>query len=193
MTTSYEVYHEEENIYINLSLYNNTLKSIPASIDVNIEKPIVERTNEYKMSIIRFTCPLFNVSRFFLSDNIFRIAFIYGTPPTGPFIGTAVPPFNPPQSIYYFVKMLNDVYFQAWNALKTAHPRITAGAPYFLYDPHTRLFSFVVDKAAFDGTGANKIDFYISQISIISFIVFLLNLLIFLLLILFLLSFRSRI
>jgi hypothetical protein len=59
---------------------------------------------------------------------------------------------------------LDHFYFPKWCCflLKTAHGTISAPPPYFLYDPITRLFSFVVDKATFDATGPYQVDFYIS-------------------------------
>jgi hypothetical protein len=138
---------------VNLSLYNNTLNDIPANLDINIEKPIVERADEYKMSVIRFTCPLYNVPRYYLSfENLsVRITFFNNaTQQTEIYSGSAVPSLNPVDSIYRFIQTVNSALFQAWNALITAHNQIAPFYPYLLYDPVTRLMSLVVSKPIFD-------------------------------------------
>jgi hypothetical protein len=52
-----------ENIVVNLSLYNPTDagKKIRARIDVPLEKPILRKMNDYKLTILRFQCPLITV------------------------------------------------------------------------------------------------------------------------------------
>jgi hypothetical protein len=100
MSNNISFYHERENIYVNLSLYNNTLKDIPANLEINIEKLIVERADEYRMSVIRFTCPLYNVPRYFQRNMDFRFVIVQEGNTQ---IKQAVLPLNPVQSIYTFI------------------------------------------------------------------------------------------
>jgi hypothetical protein len=53
----------KENIVVNLSLYNPTDagKKIRARIDVPLEKPILKKMSYYKLTILRFQCPLTTV------------------------------------------------------------------------------------------------------------------------------------
>jgi hypothetical protein len=53
----------KENIVVNLSLYNPTDagKKIRARIDVPLEKPILKKMSDYKLTILRFQCPLTTV------------------------------------------------------------------------------------------------------------------------------------
>jgi hypothetical protein len=53
----------KENVVVNLSLYNPTDadKKIRARIDVPLEKPILRKMNDYKLTILRFQCPLTTV------------------------------------------------------------------------------------------------------------------------------------
>jgi hypothetical protein len=53
----------KENIVVNLSLYNPTDagKKIRARIDVPLEKPILRKMSDYKLTILRFQCPLTTV------------------------------------------------------------------------------------------------------------------------------------
>jgi hypothetical protein len=50
----------KENVVVNLSLYNPTdaAKKIRARIDVPLEKPILRKMSDYKLTILRFQCPL---------------------------------------------------------------------------------------------------------------------------------------
>jgi hypothetical protein len=53
----------KENVVVNLSLYNPTDagKKIRARIDVPLEKPILRKMSDYKLTILRFQCPLTTV------------------------------------------------------------------------------------------------------------------------------------
>jgi hypothetical protein len=53
----------KENVVVNLSLYNPTdaAKKIRARIDVPLEKPILRKMSDYKLTILRFQCPLTTV------------------------------------------------------------------------------------------------------------------------------------
>jgi hypothetical protein len=97
------------------------LNDIPANLDINIENPIVERADDYKMSVIRFTCPLYNVLRYYLSYNNLSVQVTYNTEV---YSGTAVPPLSPVDSIYVFVQTINSALFQSWNFLITAYSTI---------------------------------------------------------------------
>jgi hypothetical protein len=50
----------KENLIANLSLYNptNATNKIHANIDVALEKPILRKCSDYKLTILRFQCPL---------------------------------------------------------------------------------------------------------------------------------------
>jgi hypothetical protein len=53
----------KENVVVNLSLYNPTdaNNKISARIDVPLEKPILRKMSDYKLTILRFQCPLTTV------------------------------------------------------------------------------------------------------------------------------------
>jgi hypothetical protein len=52
-----------ENVVVNLSLYNPTDAGtkIRARMDVPLEKPILRKMSDYKLTILRFQCPLTTV------------------------------------------------------------------------------------------------------------------------------------
>jgi hypothetical protein len=53
----------KENVVVNLSLYNptNAVNKINARMDVPLEKPILRKMSDYKLTILRFQCPLTTV------------------------------------------------------------------------------------------------------------------------------------
>jgi hypothetical protein len=53
----------KENVVVNLSLYNPTDSStkIRARMDVPLEKTILRKMSDYKLTILRFQCPLTTV------------------------------------------------------------------------------------------------------------------------------------
>lgn len=66
MALSFDVLKNQphsENIVVNLSLYNpvNVTSKIPAVIDIGLEKPILKKCTDYKLTILRFQCPLTSV------------------------------------------------------------------------------------------------------------------------------------
>jgi hypothetical protein len=56
----YSFQSKGENIVANLSLFNpiTATSSIPAVIDIALEKPILLKASDYKMTILRFNAPL---------------------------------------------------------------------------------------------------------------------------------------
>jgi hypothetical protein len=65
-----------ENIVANLSLFNliSAISSIPAVIDVALEKPILHKASYYMMTIVRFNAPLYSISpNNDMSDRTFGI------------------------------------------------------------------------------------------------------------------------
>jgi hypothetical protein len=50
----------QQNITANLTLYkpiDNTNK-IPANLDIGLEKPLLPKGKDYKVTVLRFVCPL---------------------------------------------------------------------------------------------------------------------------------------
>ncbi|MCS7318092.1 MAG: hypothetical protein NZZ41_07315 [Candidatus Dojkabacteria bacterium] len=71
---------KDENIVANLSLYNppTSSKPIEATIDISLEKPLLKKMNEYKLTIARFRIPLFSIyPSFDLRNLFFQVTFRY--------------------------------------------------------------------------------------------------------------------
>jgi hypothetical protein len=78
MSTFYTFQSKGENIVANLSLYNpiTATSSISAVIDVPLEKPILLKASDYKMTIIRFNAPLDSIQpNYDMTGKTFAIRF----------------------------------------------------------------------------------------------------------------------
>jgi hypothetical protein len=56
--------HSQQNITANLTLYNpidNNNMKIPANLDIGLEKPLLPKGKDYKLTVLRFVCPLSSV------------------------------------------------------------------------------------------------------------------------------------
>lgn len=155
MYSNYSIEGDVDNLYINLSLYNNSPNQIPAKIDVALEKPIIEHANNYKLSIIRFSCPLDEIPSYDLSRinpaNI-RGGFFYATSyvPGFGFVGnyyvyTSTAPAKPTY-INDFIALLNDIFLIAYNLLPSGIFPANC-APYFFYEPRDKLVRFVTSQS----------------------------------------------
>jgi hypothetical protein len=56
--------HSHQNITANLTLYNpiDNVVKIPANLDIGLEKPLLPKGKDYKVTVLRFVCPLSTVS-----------------------------------------------------------------------------------------------------------------------------------
>jgi len=135
---------DPDNIFINLTLYNSTDTHIPASIDVGLEKPILKNASDYKLSVIRFECPLYDVfpsydlSSLTLQGGIYYSGNSYIVTYPGPVYSN---------TINDFVAILNYIMNKAYTTFQAANASFPANTPpYFFYEPRDRLFRLVVQK-----------------------------------------------
>jgi hypothetical protein len=119
-----------------MSIFNDQDKQIPAAIDVSLEKPVVEKASEYKLSIVRFTCPLSSVPRYKLIGTTNFSVAIKRLLTQDNFFGNVVLPLGYFSSIQMFVDALNSAFLQAYSLLSNAYPADfpPSQAPYFWYD-----------------------------------------------------------
>jgi hypothetical protein len=56
--------HSHQNITANLTLYNpiDSMVKIPANLDIGLEKPLLPKGKDYKVTVLRFVSPLSTVS-----------------------------------------------------------------------------------------------------------------------------------
>jgi hypothetical protein len=130
---------KDENIVANLSLFNphNSNKVIDANIDVSLEKPLLTKCSDYKLTIARFRVPLNSLYPAFTCRGLlFVTVFKFNNNFYTTSINVNVDFF----SILDFVAFVNGM-------LKNTHQQMpgfnTNIYPYLFYDDETRLFNLV--------------------------------------------------
>jgi hypothetical protein len=137
MQSSLAITPAGENIVANIGLYNPVEETtkIMAQLDIPLEKPILNRCKDYKLTVLRFQCMLTSVKPLFSVDGkIFRLTI--RTPTSS---DTQVAVGSPAiQTIHEFVNMTNTM-------LSNAHNNILPGTdrPYIYYQPENKLFYLV--------------------------------------------------
>jgi hypothetical protein len=135
-----QVYKQkDENIVANLSLFNphSSNKVIDANIDVSLEKPLLPKCSDYKLTIARFRVPLNSLYPAFTCRGLlFETVFKYNNN----FYTTSIIVNVDFFSILDFIALVN-------NMLKSTHQQMpgfnTNFYPYLFYDDETRLFNLV--------------------------------------------------
>lgn len=144
---------ECNNLYLNIDLYNDTNKFIPATYTENRTDALLKKPSDWQMSIIRWKIPTFQVPLFTFNDNPFYVTLTYDNIdyqqqlvyiPDSPIPG-AYGIFTQGE----FVVILN-------NALRLAHASLPAipninpadptQAPFARWDPTSQLFTVYVDQ-----------------------------------------------
>jgi hypothetical protein len=141
----------KENVVVNLSLYNPTdaAKKIRARIDVPLEKPILRKMNDYKLTILRFQCPLTTVfPPYNLQETEFQVtistAFRSETRSvTGGSLSSYIGDFLE----FLLNPLINACHSAIFNDI---HGADAERPPYVYYQPQERLMHFVV-PAEYDG------------------------------------------
>jgi hypothetical protein len=139
MSLTYSLSPSGQNIVANLSLYNpvDNNEKIPAVLDVALEKPIVNRDKDYKMTILRFQCPLTSVQPTFnLNGKTIEVIIrnnAVSKSESRTLIGSV-------HFIGEFVGIVNEM-------LKSCHQQLGDGKPpYIFFQPENRLFYLVVPE-----------------------------------------------
>jgi hypothetical protein len=135
----------KENVVVNLSLYNPTDagKKIRARIDVPLEKPILRKMNDYKLTILRFQCPLTTVfPPYSLQGTEFQVTISTATHSesrsvTGGTLSSYIGDFLD----FLLNPLINACHNAIANDIEGADSR---RLPYVYYQPQEKLMHFVV-------------------------------------------------
>jgi hypothetical protein len=147
--------HSHQNITANLTLYNpidNGVK-IPATLDIGLEKPLLPKGKDYKVTVLRLVCPLSTVQPpFSLLGKTFEVIIENNSTS-----GTASQTISSTvQSISDFVSFVN-------NLLLTAHEQLyDSGQPLYIYfKSENRLFYLIVPEFYLIST--NNLQIYFNE------------------------------
>jgi hypothetical protein len=133
-----------ENIVANLSLYNpiDANGPIPAVLDVPLEKPILDKCSNYKMTILRFNCPLYSVPRFMIKGQVFGIKLVNRNT-NQEYISALANP-STIDTIYDVLSHVNGGLQFVWDLyIGNSNPSEKYAYPFIVYDPTTQLFSLI--------------------------------------------------
>jgi hypothetical protein len=111
---------------------------IPATLDIGLEKPLFPKGKDYKVTVLRFVCPLSSVQPLFsLTGKTFQVIIQNNSisKSASQTINTDV------QSISDFVSIVN-------NLLLSAHQQIynNGQPPYIYFQSENRLFYLIVPE-----------------------------------------------
>jgi hypothetical protein len=135
-----------ENIVANLTLFNpiTATSSIPAVIDIALEKPILPKASDYKMTILRFNATLDSIfPNYDMTGRQFSIRF---RTTTNQFFTRSVSGSN---ISGFSILNFQDVINQLLVNLTTDIGRPSNEAPYFAYDLSTGRFDLVISHPVF--------------------------------------------
>jgi hypothetical protein len=132
--------HSHQNITANLTLYNliDNVVKIPATLDIGLEKPLLPKGKDYKLTILRFVCLLSSAQPpFSLKGKRFEIT-IQNNSTTGP----------ANQNITIEVQSISDFVSIVNNLLKSAHQQISNDGrpPYIYFQSENRLFYLILPE-----------------------------------------------
>ena len=151
----------DEIIYYNVKMYNDLVSEEPilAQMSETRSSPLIENCSDYYIGVQRFTIPV-NIPLQIYPDatnaaNLYKIGLTYSS-------STVVKPIEyiSYSNIFEYVKnreiiaiqqildMINLAYQKAYQDLILLQPALAgiADAPFFLYEPSTRLISLVANE-----------------------------------------------
>jgi hypothetical protein len=112
---------KDENIVANLSLFNpyEANRAIDAYIDVSLEKPLLKKCSDYKLTIARFRIPLDTIYPAFTFERLnFNVTLRYNNNFYPATINVNVPIY----SISEFISYVNTLLYAAYALLSGADP-----------------------------------------------------------------------
>jgi hypothetical protein len=139
MSLTYSITPSKENIVANISLYDlvTATTKIPANIDVGLEKPILRKCSDYKVTILRFQCSLTSVQPpYNLNGKSIKI-IIRNTTSSNT---QSVILNHTVNTIFDFIQVVNSMLFIAHNSVTGDSTQ----PPYLYFQPENKLFYFVI-------------------------------------------------
>jgi hypothetical protein len=156
--------HEQDHIYYDLSLINNSEDHIRAEFVDTRPQPILSNSDHYNVAVARIGIPTDNIQDFFLTTR--RVSETtpgaqleyedqYTTLTFGGvnYSSLVVPTVNTNTAsgdhYIYFVKQyltaLNTSFLAAYTIFNAANPAVCPSAPMFIYNPTTRIITLICD------------------------------------------------
>ena len=133
---------DETHIYYNATVTNTTTDYTIATSTSYLSNPFLQRANDYKMSVIRFTIPGQNIPILIFKPNYYQISLTYKNVSYQQYvsyIANNVLPTSDPEYYYVYsyenmLQMFNVTLFNLWTLVVAANPGDT-----FTYSAHFEL------------------------------------------------------
>lgn len=169
-----ELIKEDDHVYYNISIFPDRTYVAPKVLQAQFlevrSDAILDKPEDYHMSVIRFSIPGENIPIFIyphvknsqtgiytVNNNVYSVTLSTGGNDYQTFItyvsNTTV--FNSTQIEYYyifsyqsFINMINTAFTGSFAALKAANPGVTATRPpYLVYDPINEIISLIFQNS----------------------------------------------
>lgn len=146
---SYKIDKSSDHIYFNATLVNKSPVSVPANYNVTMVNSIIENPDEWYLTILRFNIPGHDVPIFVWAPNYYYVSLVYQGQTFTQEVTQQYPEPPPFENYYYtyqaWIDDINYAFNLAFKALIAAFPSApVASPPIIIFDPSTRLFSFIV-------------------------------------------------
>lgn len=175
------VTRESSHIYYNISIVNNTNKSIPAVFSETRTDSIVEDPSQYHLAVASFNIPTY-IPIFQFQPNTYSVTLVYQGVPVQVFVSNqvstnpSVPLLTNVTCYQQFIDQINLAFKQAYDTLNSmiVFPATNPcpSPPFIYFDNNTQIFSLVAHWAyntlAVDTSLVNTIYIYMNS-NLISF------------------------
>jgi len=155
----------DEDIYVNITIENDTQSIKFGEFAETQTQPLLLKQNDYKMSVVRFDMPSSNFPIFVYQNNMSVTLFHPNTGAVSEQLLIAVnrsltPSTLPIEGIWYIdqlMEMINTALSTAFTALGALPGGSPTVAPYFAYEPETKLISLYT-PFEYQDTNAQRIE-----------------------------------
>lgn len=135
----------DDFIYYNINVTNTTDKNINATYTENRTQPLLDKCDDYALTIVRFSIDGSAIPLFYFPDYTFYVTLSYGG---NDYTTLLTSTKSNIYSYQEFVNIINDGLTASFNALKLANPAvISTEAPYTIYNRDLKTIDIIVQKS----------------------------------------------
>lgn len=139
--------------YLNADVYNGNVEDVdtPMTYTTFRAAPLLDKADDWIMSVIRFSVPFENVPYMEVKTNEYYIGFSWAADNyVLPVSYTYLPTYIFPNGVWefqYFVDRVNQTLRQSYAAMLAAHPTAPTSCPFIMYNPQSERFVLYYPEA----------------------------------------------
>ena len=141
---------DENLIYYNIDIRNDTQERIIPSFDVNRVQSIVNNPLDYEMAIVRFSSPLTSIPLFVFKNDIFKLSLKIGANQyTEPLVWISNNNVYDDKNVYdiqHLLDMINNAWALAFTNLKAGNTITSTTPPFMTHSNLTNLITLFLIK-----------------------------------------------